>query len=163
MFSDGRISRAERFLDLCALKKIRVVTAESCTGGLISACLTAVPGSSEVVECGFITYSNQAKESMLGVHPDLIHQQGAVSQDVAYAMAQGALNHSRASLAVATTGIAGPGGATPGKPVGLVHIVVLSRDGQHRHDAPVFAGSRHDIRDHTTGHAIDMMYALLST
>ena len=162
MFSDDITIRVKHLLAECARKQIRFATAESCTGGLIAAYATAIPGSSEVFECGFITYSNHAKEQMLSVDPALIQKYGAVSEPVANAMAQGALVHSRASLAIATTGIAGPDGATPEKPVGLVHITVLHRDGHMQHEAPVFTGTRHDIRTQAAMHGIDMMTALLN-
>ena len=109
-----------------------VATAESCTGGLVAAALTAIPGSSDVFERGFVTYSNSAKSEMLGVPYWLIERHGAVSEDVARAMAGGALTHSQASLAVAVTGIAGPDGGTAEKPVGLVHFAAGRRDDRDR-------------------------------
>ena len=105
-----------------------VATAESCTGGLVAATLTAIPGSSDVFERGFVTYSNSAKSEMLGVPVWLIERRGAVSEDVARAMAGGALTHSHASLAVSVTGIAGPDGGTDEKPIGLVHFAAGRRD-----------------------------------
>ena len=108
---------------------LTLATAESCTGGLIAAACTAVAGSSDWFERGFVTYSNQAKTEMLGVPAALIAAHGAVSAEVAQAMVEGALMHSRADLAVAVTGIAGPGGATPGKPVGTVWLAVARRGG----------------------------------
>ncbi len=109
--------------------RLKLATAESCTGGLIAAACTAVAGSSDWFERGFVTYSNAAKTEMLGVSAALITAHGAVSAEVAQAMAEGALAHSRADLAVAVTGIAGPGGATPGKPVGTVWLAVARRGG----------------------------------
>jgi nicotinamide-nucleotide amidase len=109
-------------ITLCARRGLKVATAESCTGGLVAATLTEIPGSSAVVERGFVTYSNESKVELLGVDPTLIAQHGAVSDEVALAMAQGALARSRADIAVSITGIAGPGGATPTKPVGLVYF-----------------------------------------
>jgi len=103
-------------------KSLKIVTAESCTGGLIAACLTEIPGSSAVVERGFVTYSNESKRDMLGVPGDMLADHGAVSEPVARAMAEGALEDSRGHVSVSVTGIAGPGGGTPLKPVGLVHI-----------------------------------------
>lgn len=100
----------------------KIATAESCTGGMVAAALTDVAGSSAVVERGFVTYSNEAKSQMLGVRADLIEAHGAVSEQVVRAMAEGALAHSLADVAVAITGVAGPGGGTPVKPVGLVHF-----------------------------------------
>ncbi|MEL6577498.1 MAG: CinA family protein, partial [Pseudomonadota bacterium] len=118
--SDKLADLAEGLLALCTKKQLMVCSAESCTGGLITAVLTDIPGSSAVVERGFVTYSNEAKTEMLGVPAALIAQQGAVSEPVARAMAKGALTRSRADLAVAVTGIAGPGGGSPAKPEGLV-------------------------------------------
>jgi nicotinamide-nucleotide amidase len=112
---------------------VRVATAESCTGGLIAGILTEVPGSSAVVERGFVTYSNEAKADLLGVPSALIAAEGAVSEAVARAMAEGALARSRAKVAVAVTGIAGPGGGSPHKPVGLVHLALATRDGDTVH------------------------------
>ena len=103
-------------------QKLRIATAESCTGGLIAGLLTEIPGSSDVFERGFVTYSNRAKQDMLGVPGDLIGDHGAVSEAVARVMAEGAVENSSAHMAVAVTGIAGPGGGTAVKPVGLVHI-----------------------------------------
>jgi nicotinamide-nucleotide amidase len=109
--------------------KLAIAFAESCTGGLIAGALTEIPGSSEVFERGFVVYSNRAKTEMLGVPPELIARHGAVSEEVARAMAQGALTHSAAKIAVSCTGIAGPAGGTPDKPVGLVHLAA-AREGQ---------------------------------
>lgn len=106
---------------------LTLATAESCTGGLVAAAITDVAGASAVLDCGFVTYSNAAKVAALGVDPDLIATHGAVSAEVAVAMAEGAIGHSRADVAVAITGIAGPGGATDTKPVGLVHLAVARR------------------------------------
>jgi nicotinamide-nucleotide amidase len=122
MFSFSLIKHAERLLAAAREKNLKLATAESCTGGLIAAVLTEIAGSSDVFERGFVTYSNAAKEQMLGVPGALIRQHGAVSEAVARAMAEGAIRASTAQLAVAVTGIAGPGGGTDDKPVGLVHI-----------------------------------------
>ncbi|MEY4878766.1 MAG: nicotinamide-nucleotide amidohydrolase PncC, partial [Pseudomonadota bacterium] len=117
MFPAATIDLAERVLTKAREKNIRIATAESCTGGLIAASLTEVAGSSDVVEAGFTVYANEAKTRLLGVPPETIAHYGAVSEDVARAMAKGALDHSRANLSVAVTGIAGPGGGTALKPV----------------------------------------------
>ncbi len=122
MFDAALLNQARQLLDAARAQSLRIVTAESCTGGLIAGLLTEIPGSSDVVERGFVTYSNEAKEDLLDIPTDLIHRHGAVSAEVARAMAAGALKHSLAQLAVAVTGIAGPGGGTPSKPVGLVYI-----------------------------------------
>jgi len=124
MIAPVLVQRAAALLKRYEAEGLRIVTAESCTGGLLAALLTEVPGSSTVVERGFVTYSNEAKTDMLGIAADLIAQHGAVSEPVARAMAEGALGRSHADVAVSITGIAGPGGATATKPVGLVHFAV---------------------------------------
>lgn len=118
---------AEAVLETCRAAGLMVATAESCTGGLVAGALTDIPGSSAVMERGFVTYTNGAKAEMLGVDPALLAAHGAVSEPVARAMAEGALAHSPADLAVAVTGIAGPGGETPTKPEGLVHFACARR------------------------------------
>jgi nicotinamide-nucleotide amidase len=127
--SDARaLSRA--LLDLCRSRKLTIATAESCTGGLVAGALTEIPGSSDVIDRGFVTYSNNAKHVMLGVKTATLESFGAVSKETAIQMAVGALEEADVDLAVSITGIAGPGGATPGKPVGLVHFAVAARDGR---------------------------------
>ena len=121
------IEQATALLELCRRKKLRIATAESCTGGLIAATLTEIPGSSDVVDRGFVTYSNEAKQAMLGVPAATLNQFGAVSRETAEAMASGALAHSLAELVVSVTGIAGPGGGSADKPVGLVHFAAAAR------------------------------------
>ena len=133
MIDEQLIALATTLLDLCRSKKLKIATAESCTGGLVAATLTEVAGSSDVVERGFVTYSNDAKEAMLHVPTATLTRYGAVSRETAEAMAAGALALSPAELAVSITGIAGPGGATPDKPVGLVHFGAASRGGQRLH------------------------------
>lgn len=123
------LARAERLVAAYAAAGRTLATAESCTGGLVAALLTAVPGSSAAVERGYVTYSNAAKAEAIGVDPDLIAGHGAVSEPVARAMAEGARKASRADVAVAITGIAGPGGGSADKPVGLVHLAVASPGG----------------------------------
>lgn len=125
--------RATRLLDVCRARKIKLATAESCTGGLVAAALTEIAGSSDVFDRGFVTYSNAAKEKMLGVSADILKRFGAVSRETADAMAQGALAHSDAAVTVAVTGIAGPGGGSAEKPVGLVHFAAATRDGRSVH------------------------------
>lgn len=133
-FPPALAARAAALLRRCEERGLRIATAESCTGGLVAALLTEVPGSSAVVERGFVTYSNEAKTDLLAVPATLIASQGAVSEPVARAMAEGALGRSRATVAVAITGIAGPSGATAAKPVGLVHfgLAVTGRPTEHR-------------------------------
>lgn len=124
---------AAALLELCKAKHLTVATAESCTGGLVAAALTDIPGSSAVVDRGFVTYTNEAKQEMIGVPPAVIERHGAVSRETAEAMAKGALAHAKADIAVSITGIAGPGGATLNKPVGLVHFAAASRSGRLIH------------------------------
>ncbi|MGX7707628.1 CinA family protein [Methylobacterium sp. Gmos1] len=133
MFDAALITRASVLIAAYRERQARLVTAESCTGGLVAALLTEVAGSSLVVERGFVTYSNEAKAEILGVDFNLISAHGAVSEPVARAMAEGALAHSRADVALAITGIAGPGGATPAKPVGLVHFGLVAAGRATRH------------------------------
>jgi nicotinamide-nucleotide amidase len=121
---------AKRVLDLCRARGLHVATAESCTGGLVAAALTEIAGSSDVVDRGFVTYSDDAKRAMLGVPALTLKRYGAVSAQTAKAMAVGALKNSRADLAVSITGIAGPGGGSKQKPVGLVYFAAASRDGR---------------------------------
>jgi len=122
MFPQSTLNFAQTLLEHARAQGFRIATAESCTGGLIAGALTAVPGSSDVVERGFIVYSNQAKTDLLGVPQPLIEEHGAVSEEVSRAMAEGALTRSGVELAVSCTGVAGPGGGSADKPVGLVHI-----------------------------------------
>ncbi len=129
---DEIFTLAEAMLAKARAEGLKVATAESCTGGLVSGALTEVPGSSDVVERGFVTYSNEAKAELLGVDPALIETHGAVSEPVARAMAEGALTHSRADVAVAITGVAGPGG-TESKPEGLVHFAAAAKKGDISH------------------------------
>ena len=121
---------ARSLLDLCRSRRLTMATAESCTGGLVAGALTDIPGSSDVIDRGFITYSNEMKIELLGVPPETLRQFGAVSRETAEAMAAGALKNSRADLAVSITGIAGPGGGSRQKPIGLVHFAAASRDGR---------------------------------
>lgn len=124
------IAAARAVLDVCARKKLTLATAESCTGGLVAAALTDIPGSSAVVDRGFVTYTNRAKQDMLGVAPMTINTYGAVSRECAAEMATGALAHAQVDLAVSITGIAGPTGAVPGKPIGLVFFAAASCGGR---------------------------------
>jgi nicotinamide-nucleotide amidase len=129
MFSEALLAAARDLLAAARSKHIQIVTAESCTGGLIAALLTEIPGSSDVVDRGFVTYSDEAKQELLGVPAELLASHGAVSEPVCRAMAQGALKNSHAQISVAVTGIAGPGGGSPQKPVGLVYIAVARVQG----------------------------------
>jgi len=120
---------AARLLDQCRARSLQIATAESCTGGLVAGALTEIAGSSDVFDCGFVTYSNAAKKNLLGVPAAILKRYGAVSKETAEAMAAGALSHSRADLVVAITGIAGPGGGSKEKPVGLVYFAAATRNG----------------------------------
>lgn len=133
MLNDDIIETAREVLDLCRNKRLKLATAESCTGGLVIGALTEIAGSSDVVERGFVTYSGDAKQAMLGVPEKTLRQFGEVSRETAEAMATGALAHSLAGLAVSITGIAGPGGGSAAKPVGLVHFAAASSAGQITH------------------------------
>jgi nicotinamide-nucleotide amidase len=137
----------------------KLVTAESCTGGLIAAACTAVAGSSDWFERGFVTYSNEAKTESLGVPATLIEAHGAVSAEVARAMAEGALVHSHAQLAVAVTGIAGPSGATPGKPVGTVWLAVAQAGRAVQAELFNFGGDRAAVREQTVHQALQCLLA----
>ncbi|MDB5509538.1 MAG: CinA domain protein [Hyphomicrobiales bacterium] len=131
LFADAELlRRAHALVATCAGLGLKIATAESCTGGLLAGLLTEIPGSSAVLDRGFVTYSNDAKRDMLGVDPELLSLYGAVSAPVARAMAEGAIVHSRAAIAVSVTGVAGPGGGSFDKPVGLVHFARCERDGQ---------------------------------
>ena len=154
---------AIQVLDTCRSRGLTLATAESCTGGLIAATLTDVPGSSDVFDRGYVTYSNQAKSDMLGIAPDLITQHGAVSELVARHMAQGALANSSCNVAVAVTGIAGPGGGSEHKPVGLVHIAVAESNGNSRHQKCLFGPlSRTEIRQNTVEKALILLDDIIS-
>jgi len=146
----------------CTAHNLKIATAESCTGGLIVGTLTEVAGSSAAVDRGFVTYSNEAKTEMLGVPADLITQVGAVSQEVAIAMAQGAILRSDADIAVSVTGVAGPGGGTKDKPVGLVHFAAMRRGKTPEHAEFLFGDiGRSEIRLATIRQALLMMRGLI--
>ena len=154
---------ARALLARCKAQRLTIATAESCTGGLIAAALTAIPGSSAVVDRGFVTYSNEAKTEMLGVPADLIARRGAVSAEVARAMAEGALKHSKADLTVAVTGIAGPDGGTAEKPVGLVHIAAARRGGARLHEEMLYGDiGRDNVRFETVASALALLARLLA-
>ena len=138
---------------------LKIATAESCTGGMVAAALTDIAGSSDVFDRGFVTYSNEAKAEMLGVDPDLTGPggPGAVSEPVARAMAEGAVRHSRADVAVSITGIAGPGGGSAEKPVGLVHFGWSRRGRATGHDRQVFDGDRGAVRKAAMRHALALL------
>ena len=127
MFPDDMLDEAADLLSACRDAGLKLVTAESCTGGLIAGLLTEIAGSSDVVERGFVTYSNEAKQELIGVPAATIESHGAVSEATALAMAEGALDHARADISASVTGVAGPGGGSAAKPVGLVHLAAARR------------------------------------
>ncbi len=140
------------------LRGLRVATAESCTGGLVAGALTEISGSSDVVERGFVVYSNAAKESMLGVPPSTLKRYGAVSAQTAIAMAAGALKNSEADITVSITGIAGPGGGSRQKPVGLVHFAAASRDGRSLHQRKLYGKiGRRRVRERSVLQALELL------
>lgn len=155
------LSLAKEVLTVAKSRNKRIVTAESCTGGLLTGCLTAMPGSSQVVDCGFITYSNESKTQLLGVPSDAIKDLGAVSDVVASAMAEGALAQANANIAVSITGIAGPDGGTKEKPVGLVYMALAQTDEDAQVKRYVFAGTRTDIRRAAVGAALELVLTCL--
>jgi nicotinamide-nucleotide amidase len=155
-FPDDCLKLASSIVETFGEAGLTIATAESCTGGLISACLTEIPGSSAVVDRGFVVYSNQAKQDLLAVPTPLLETHGAVSAEVAEAMAAGARNRAGVDVAIAVTGIAGPGGGTDVKPVGLVHLALAD---ESRVDAvrEVFKGDRHAVRMATLKQALLML------
>ena len=157
------IQLAQQVVETAIAHDIMIATAESCTGGLIAGALTDVPGSSAVMDRGFITYSNEAKSELLSVPLETINEKGAVSANVARAMVAGALANSRAQLAVSVTGIAGPGGGTAQKPVGLVYIAVQALDGLAQVKECRFADegatTRAQVREMTVHRALEMLMA----
>ena len=158
IFSSELRARAFTLLGELRPKSLKLATAESCTGGLVAGLFTEIAGSSDVFERGFVTYSNDAKHELLGVGTTLLETHGAVSQEVALAMAQGALEHSRADLVIAVTGIAGPGGATETKPIGLVHIAIARKDGAVTHRAFEFGDiGRTEVRLATLDAALTLL------
>ena len=161
MYPAHYITKAKNLLHECEQRGLMISTAESCTGGLISALLTEIAGASAVYERGFITYSNHAKHALLGVSEKTLNEHGAVSNPVAMEMARGAITHSAAQLSMAVTGIAGPGGGTPAKPVGLVYIAAQLKG----HDPAVkeyrFSGDRAQVRLAAVEKAIDLAQSLL--
>ena len=157
---DDLIAATKAVLDRARTAGLKIATAESCTGGLIAASLTEIPGSSDVFERGFVTYSDEAKIELLGVPASLIAEHGAVSDPVARAMAEGALAHSYADIAVAVTGIAGPGGGSVEKPVGLVFIGAAKKGDPTVVERHVFPGDRAGIRQATVRRALELLLNL---
>jgi nicotinamide-nucleotide amidase len=161
MMDDRLFEQARALLILCRSKGLKIATAESCTGGLLAAALTEVPGSSDVLERGFVTYSNEAKQTLLGVSSQTIETHGAVSRECAQAMAAGALSRAPVDLAVSVTGIAGPGGEVAGKPVGLVHFGAASRGGQRLDETRKYGDiGRSQVRHASVAQALAMLHAM---
>ncbi|MGA8382540.1 MAG: CinA family protein [Stellaceae bacterium] len=159
MFDRETLDLAISVLAACRARGWHVGTAESCTGGLVAAALTAVAGSSDVVERGFVTYSNEAKAELLGVPAEVIARHGAVSAETAAAMAEGALAHAPIDLAVSITGVAGPGGGSADKPVGLVHFGLARRGKTSRTEHRIFPGDRAAVRDAALQMALELLAA----
>ncbi len=157
MLTTNLVETAAELLAACRARGVLLATAESCTGGLIAAALTAIAGSSDVVDRGFVTYSNAAKQEMVGVPPALIEAHGAVSEPVARAMAEGALARSGAAIAIAVTGVAGPGGGSAAKPVGLVWFGFARRGASTRSESQIFPGDRTAVREATVLRALAMI------
>ncbi len=161
MFSPELIALATEVLARARAKGLTIATAESCTGGLIAGLLTEIAGSSDVFDRGFVTYSNTAKQELLGVPEKLLRTHGAVSAEVARAMAEGALTHSRADVAIAVTGIAGPGGGSAEKPVGLVHVAA-ARQGEVRSEERRFGDpGRDEVRLRTVEAALRLLATVI--
>ena len=161
MIDDVLRDMAARVLDACRTRGLKVATAESCTGGLVASALTEVPGSSDVLDRGFVTYSNAAKEAMLGVPAATLERHGAVSRETAEAMAAGALAMSDADLAVAITGVAGPGGGSAEKPIGLVRFAAAARGGRRLHREKRYGDiGRSAVRAQSVAEALAMLELL---
>ncbi len=158
-FSDDLLEAAEGLLDSCRARRLRVTTAESCTGGLIASLMTEIPGSSDVVGRGFVTYSNEAKQDMLGVRAETLAAHGAVSGETAREMARGALARAGpdANLAIAVTGVAGPGGGSAEKPVGTVWLAVAAAGGETVATRRHLDGDRAQIRRAAVECAVAML------
>ncbi|PCI85602.1 MAG: damage-inducible protein CinA [Hyphomicrobiales bacterium] len=153
---------ASDIIKICSRNGHRIIVAESCTGGLISAALTEVSGAGKVIEGGFFVYSNEMKFKQLGISEDLYMEYGSVSKEMAYEMAHGALENSNANIALGVTGIAGPTGGTPEKPVGLVHICALQKNGDKFEMKYIFRGEdRSGIRMKTVGEALTILKQII--
>ena len=159
MFEAETLTLAQSVLDACRARGWHLAIAESCTGGMVAGALTAIAGSSDVVERGFVTYSNEAKSQLLGVPPETIAANGAVSAETAAAMAQGAVARAPVDLAISVTGVAGPGGGSAAKPVGLVIFGLARRDGSCRTERHVFDGDRAGVRQAAVRVALQLLEA----
>jgi nicotinamide-nucleotide amidase len=159
VFEAETLTLAQSVLDACRARGWHVATAESCTGGLVAGALTAIAGSSDVVERGFVTYSNEAKSELLGVPPETIAAHGAVSSETAAAMAEGAVARAPVDLAISVAGVAGPGGGSATKPVGLVIFGLARRDGLCRTERRIFDGDRSAVRQAALQVALGLLAA----
>ena len=157
LFPSDIVELAASVLSACRSRALKIATAESCTGGLISAALTEIAGSSDVLDRGFVTYSNEAKTAMLGVTPETLSTYGAVSNETAMEMASGALANSGADLAIAVTGVAGPGGGSAQKPVGLVYISLATKGRLTCRECRFGEISRENVRIETVRTALQML------
>ncbi len=163
MIDEELLAAARDVLDACRAQNLKLTVAESCTGGLLAAALTEIPGSSDVLDRGFVTYSNAAKQAMLGVPASVLETRGAVSKETVEAMAAGALERSGADLSAAVTGVAGPGGGTAQKPVGLVHFAAAHREGRLLHRERRYGDlGRAEIRRRSVLEALAMLEELAS-
>jgi len=163
MFSDKLVELAENVITACKKHNLRLATAESCTGGLIAGCLTSISGASDVLKFGFVTYTNQAKINLLGVSASTLNKHGAVSEIVSRSMANGAIRPGNADISVSVTGIAGPGGGSNEKPIGLVHISVARNHFHTLHERYLFDGDREAIRLQTVRAALKLLLKQLET
>lgn len=157
LFTTGICEKANAILAACKRHNARLATVESCTGGLLAAVLTELPGSSDMFTHGFVTYANEAKTELVGVDAALIAQHGAVSEPVARAMAEGALTHASVDVAVAITGIAGPKGGSDAKPVGTVHLACAAKGKPTLHRHEIFSGDRSAVRLSAVDAALEMI------
>ena len=157
MFSKELLERAARALELARGQGVRIATAETCTAGLVSACLTSVPGASQVFERGFVLYYDSAKATGLGVAESISRTHGAVSAEVTRGLAEGALAHSSAGVTVAVTGYAGPGGGNAKNPVGTVYVAAARKDVDTLVERHVFSGDRDAVRLQAVGAALDIL------
>ncbi len=161
-FPEDLLELAREVIDACRSDHLRLAVAESCSGGLISGCLTAVPGASDVLDRGFIVYSNKSKTDMLGVSESVIEAGGAVSREVVCAMSEGCIENSNALIGLAVTGIAGPGGASREKPVGTVYIAATRKGAGTMHERHLFSGNRAAVRRQTVEHALKMVKRIVN-
>ena len=163
MFSNKLVELAENVISACKKHNLKLATAESCTGGLIAGCLTSISGASDVLQFGFVTYTNQAKINLLGVSSSILSEHGAVSEIVSRSMANGAIRTGNADISISVTGIAGPGGGSNEKPVGLVHISVARNHFDTLHESYLFDGDREAIRLQTVTAALKLLLKQLET